>query len=715
MDFFQRQEDARRRSRRLLYLYVPLVSALCLGPGLVYAFLVKRTELKECVAPWAIPPERRADGTLVHDPAYTYPHEKKRRFLPKDCEPETFKREAQLALLIAAFVALGAWFKLSQLRKDAAGHLANLLDAKPIPLSGAAPPDEKKLANIVAEMCIAAGMPLPQVFLLPRETSINAFAAGSDVLDASIFVTRGALDRLTREELQGVIGHELGHVISGDVRVNMFLLGLLHGILLVHEFGSTILEVAFSRRSVDGERGRIIPPLVPMGFAFWLLGFLGLLCAQLLKAGYSRQREWAADALSVQFTRNPSGLASALGRILADARNGRSSVLTAAHAEQVSHMCIARAVKTIVPSLATHPPLEERIAALGGNPDRLTSSVRRPDARSIVAGSDPSLAGLQDLGAFGLGSSTASTVSTASVPSAPSVATASAALSTSLAAAVRSDSLPSEFASASPTPATGAKDETDRILRGLPRTPDEARVAFIGTLLWQNPSSQEVHLDYLSRFTPPHLFDRVRTYASSLSPRGAAEVVATCDVSLAVLRSLPAAERKAFVKGLEEFVRVDGRVSFFEVCLVGLARSLLGTHAGLSITVGDPRKLFPHVRVLVSMLAWIRTSFVDSVEADARRMSIYGHAMETFLGNPAPADGAPPPEPIGRYFETKDLSPERVWTALETISLGRPTLRARIAAAISVSLQGPKAAGEEGDLRLFTRVIALHLNALGVA
>jgi Zn-dependent protease with chaperone function len=218
-------------------------------------------------------------------------------------------------------------------------------------------PRLRRFVNVVEEMSIASGVPMPRLFVLQQEPGINAFAAGYSPSDAAITVTSGALDRLNRDELQGVIGHEFSHILNGDMRLNVRLIGLLAGILLLGLIGLRFLAFGGgrSRNSRDGA------PLLLIAFALVILGFVGQFFAGLIKAAVSRQREWLADASSVQFTRQTSGLASALKKI---AGLPAGSQLSDAHGEkQVSHMLFGSGRREW--SLAaTHPPLLERITAL---------------------------------------------------------------------------------------------------------------------------------------------------------------------------------------------------------------------------------------------------------------------------------------------------------------------------------------------------------------
>lgn len=219
---------------------------------------------------------------------------------------------------------------------------------------------ERQLLNVVEEMAIASGIKPPRVYLLREEAGINAFVAGLMPNDAALAVTQGTLDSLTRDELQGVIGHEFSHILNSDMRINVRMIGILAGILMIGQIGRILLDTRSHGISSRGKRGSNPLPLV--GAALWLIGSIGLFFGQLIKAALSRQREYLADASSVQFTRNPLGIGGALLKIR-DA--SQHSYLTAKHADDISHMCFGEVMTHRFNALfATHPPLDARIRAI---------------------------------------------------------------------------------------------------------------------------------------------------------------------------------------------------------------------------------------------------------------------------------------------------------------------------------------------------------------
>lgn len=226
-------------------------------------------------------------------------------------------------------------------------------------------PDERRLLNVVQEMAIASGSPVPTVYMMDQEEGINAFAAGWSLDDAVIGVTRGCVQQLTRDELQGVIAHEFSHILNGDMRINLRLVGVIFGILVLSVIGSVVMRSIFysggvrRRSSNNKEGGGAVIAIFVLGLSLYIIGYVGVFFGRLIQAAISRQREFLADASAVQFTRNPDGIAGALKRIGGFASG---SSIQNAHAIEHSHMFFGSAVSSFLGgALATHPPLPERI------------------------------------------------------------------------------------------------------------------------------------------------------------------------------------------------------------------------------------------------------------------------------------------------------------------------------------------------------------------
>jgi Zn-dependent protease with chaperone function len=262
------------------------------------------------------------------------------------------------AIGTAGFIGFASLYRVVSLRHGG-GKVARELGGAPV-YPDDSDPLRRRLRNVVEEMAIASGVPTPEVFVLEHESGINAFAAGFDTEDAAIAVTRGALETLSRDELQGVIAHEFSHIFNGDMRLNIKLMGPMFGILIIGQLGRILLRGTRSSGARGSRRGSAGAALA-LGIGLSITGFVGLLFARLVKAGVSRQREYLADASAVQFTRQSSGIAGALKKI---AGYTDHSTLRDSQAEEISHMLFASGFVSITGLLATHPPLLKRIQAI---------------------------------------------------------------------------------------------------------------------------------------------------------------------------------------------------------------------------------------------------------------------------------------------------------------------------------------------------------------
>ena len=315
VDFFERQHLARGTSLRLVALFALAVLAIVVAVDLLVLYATRNGTTSYVT------------GALVAATAVT--------------------------LLI---IAGGTLTKMIALR---AGGAAVALSVGAVPIDPTtSDPQLRRFVNVVEEMSIASGVPVPRLFVLQNEDGINAFAAGFTPADAAITVTNGALQRLNRDELQGVIGHEFSHVLNGDMRLNVRLIGLLNGILLLGIVGLRILAFGGGRSRSD-KGGN---PILVIAIAFLVLGFVGQFFAGLIQAAVSRQREWLADASAVQFTRQTSGLVGALKKIAG--LPAGSALRDAAGEKQINHMLFGEGRKGFSQLRATHPPLLQRIQAL---------------------------------------------------------------------------------------------------------------------------------------------------------------------------------------------------------------------------------------------------------------------------------------------------------------------------------------------------------------
>ena len=354
MNFFEAQDSARRHTSLLILLFViAVIGLLVLSNILVFEFIYF-TQF----------------STLT--------------FSIAELE-QVF--DSNLSILVSAaiivFITLGSLFKLVQLSSGGsviAQHLGGVI----VPRSSS-DPLHKKILNIVEEMAIASGTPVPQVYIL-NEQGINAFAAGWKTTNAVIGITQGALERLNRDELQGVIAHEFSHIFNGDMRLNIRLIAVLHGILMIGMLGRMILRslryVRSSRNSKGG--GQAVLVILGIGGALAVIGYTGTFFGNWIKSLISRQREFLADASAVQFTRSDEGIANALKKI-GGAIPG--SAILAAAVDEYSHAYFALGDTTFsLFSFSTHPPLKQRIMRIQPAWDgRYIFDERRPSRDSDAA------------------------------------------------------------------------------------------------------------------------------------------------------------------------------------------------------------------------------------------------------------------------------------------------------------------------------------------
>lgn len=305
-------------------------------------------------------------------------------FLVGDQSPELdeLRFEPELAIgvsLVIMAVIMGiAFFKIASFGGDGA-KVARSLGAEEV-TEDTQNPLKKRYLNVIDEMAIAAGLPRPRAFVVKHEQGINAFAAGGSADNAAIGVTHGALAKLNRDELAGVVAHEMAHIANLDTRLNMRLMGMVFGLVALYTVGRVILRsAAFSRRGSRDNRG--VAPMLAIGLAMVVLGSLGVLGGRILQSAVSRKREYLADATGVQFTRNPQGLANALKKIGATAAG---SHIGNGHAEEARHMFFAQATGSFVGLFSTHPPLHARIRALDPNFNSATDPIYAKDEKTIL-------------------------------------------------------------------------------------------------------------------------------------------------------------------------------------------------------------------------------------------------------------------------------------------------------------------------------------------
>lgn len=355
MNFFEHQARAKRNSGRLILLLALAVLCLVSLTSIVLTLLL---QVFGEVPAYSAESRIGLDWTLI----------------------------GSIASVVVAVVLLGSLYKNIQLSSGGKA-VAERLGGRLINLAPQSP-EERRILNVVEEMAIASGTPVPPVYLLD-DPCINAFAAGLTPQDAVIGITRGAIFLLSRDELQGVIAHEFSHIFHGDMRLNTRLVAVLHGILLLGLIGGQLLDSSSRhglRLGSSSDRNKSAGVFIAIGAALWVLGYAGTFFGNLIKAAVSRQREFLADAAAVQFTRNDQSIAGALKKIGGYASG---SQLHASHAAEFSHMYFGPGIHMALGSLmATHPPLAERIRRVEPRWDGSFPSVTLPAEAYASASSD---------------------------------------------------------------------------------------------------------------------------------------------------------------------------------------------------------------------------------------------------------------------------------------------------------------------------------------
>ena len=455
---------------------------------------------------------------------------------------------------------------------------------------------ERRLLNVVEEMALASGVPMPAVFVLDDEPAINAFAAGLSTADAVVAVTRGTLERLTRDELQGVIGHEFSHILNGDMRLNLRITSLIFGILVLGLAGRGILwslrGSRFSSSRDSKNSGGILVAIGAVGLGLMVIGYVGYFFGRLIQAAVSRQREFLADASAVQFTRNPLGLGGALKKIGGLALG---SSLQSSKSAAIGHFFFAQSFRSNFGGLwATHPPLGERIRAIEPTFD---GSFIEPPQIVDVAQESFVTAGL----APPPSENRPSEIATRQFS--PSATIASIGQLTPALLADAQDllaSLPARLLTAARSPA-----EAPILLYGLLLDPDDE-------------ATQRRQLAFIASRAGGDALRILQDLDTSLRELGPEQKLPLLQLALPALKSLEPTALSPFFATLDELVHADGRVSPFEFAL---QKILLRTIAASQAPAAPIAQIYsfqavaPEIAVVLSVLA--HASAHDSATAYA--------------------------------------------------------------------------------------------------
>ncbi|MGQ0428844.1 MAG: M48 family metallopeptidase [Gammaproteobacteria bacterium] len=570
MDFFGRQAETRRLSRWLVLLFILAVGAIVVAIDLVVVVAVSILASQ--------------DGGML--------------------AAETVRfDDYPLVIGVTTVVVLGTIFISSLVRTASlsagGGSVAQSLGGTRI-TGDSGDPLRRRLMNVVEEMAIASGVPVPQVYVLEREAGINAFAAGHNPANAAVAVTRGALVNLNRSELQGVIAHEFAHVLNGDMRLSTRLIGWLFGLTVIAMVARLVLRHA--PRGARGSRkgGGAIAVIIAAAAIVLVLGWIGLFFGRLIQAAVSRKRESLADASAIQFTREREGLRGALVKIGA---LGVGSRFTDTDAEEVAHLLFASGVQR---AFATHPPLVERIREIDPGFDPREFEVMRQrmneERAAAIGGNEARPGPAAKLGGL---------------------------LEGALVLA------PATVAALVANPGTEHVLQAQGVLSSLPpgmrlvaRDPERAAALFLALALDPTAEGRGRQLPFIHRELGGEFHDAVVELLPQLDPLTAVQRMPALLQVFAALHQVPRTERVALLKCLNGLLTREGRVSVFAYAMRKLSQVQLQDEldprrriAG-SLTLAQARD---GLQILFSVLA------MHGSEDDVEARRAYEIGMEELL------------------------------------------------------------------------------------
>ncbi|CCU70699.1 M48 family metallopeptidase [Thalassolituus oleivorans] len=507
MNFFEHQDQARRRTGLLSLLFFLAVAIIVVLLNIVFIVALAWSSHKPITL------------ELVQ------------------AQPEIWLLGTAGALLV---IFAGSGYKWLELRKGGR-QVADMLGGRKIQ-SNTQDSDEQQLLNVVAEMAIASSMPIPDVYVLDDD-SINAFAAGHQPSDAIIGVTRGCMEKLSREQLQGVIAHEFSHILNGDMRLNMQLMALLFGILFIGLVGRLLMHSSSRSRNSKNNAGPMI------GLGLMVIGYSGVFFGSIIRAAVSRQREFLADASAVQFTRNPDGISGALKVI----GYGAGSDVHNPASEEMGHLFFGQAFTSRLNIFATHPPLNERINRLDPSwngqylKPRVTSAPREIPSRKSTLDS------------------------------------ATSAIISGLAGATSGGHADTKNQRIEPeNNTTAVLSERQRALLNLQAAaiePDSARI-LIFSLLIASPNKliAREQQDLVRKQHGQQSFTTLLQFYPAAQTLLPGQRLPLVEKSLTALREMSPQQYENFHTTLVKLAKADGEIDLFEWCLYRLILQYLGAH-----------------------------------------------------------------------------------------------------------------------------------------
>ena len=566
MNFFEQQDAARRQTTRLVVLFLLAVAAIVVAVNIVAAVAFIGVSVNYIIS-----------GGRITAPTSFY----------------AFVTFATLAL-----IAGGSMVQIMSLAGGGAA-LARMMGARPVSRASS-DPAERRLLNVVEEMAIAAGTAVPQIFVMDDQQAINAFAAGFSPSQAAVVVTHGTLDRLNRDELQGVIGHEFSHILNGDMRLNLRLMGVLGGILLLTTLGRML---ARSRGNSKGSS------LVLLGFGLIAIGYIGVFFGRLIQASVSRQREFLADASSLQFTRNPDGIGGALAKI-----SQAGSRVDHPRAGEANHLFFGEAIASgftdFFPDLmATHPPVPERLERIYGRPVAIGDIVSRAAAVAPEPAENVAVSGFAGGNEFGRSAGARRSGET----------TAQAAVKTGAAVIAAMGEVSTRHVDY----AASLLDALPQAVRELTRNTQGAKQAMFGLVFALGGATKLTQMDLLRAAGEDA--ELVATIAAEVQGLGKIARLPLIALAAPTLKSLAPAQRAAFLLLLQQLIAADRRVTLEEFILATMLEASLGERAGraVPVTYRTLEPLAADAQLILSLIAHAtRGDSAASFEAGSKELGI---------------------------------------------------------------------------------------------
>ena len=559
MDFFEHQDLARKQSRRLVFFFILAMTCVVVSVYLLVCSI------------YFVGNKYSAENSNVPNTSQV-----KQEYNPFI--------DWQLILLIgggtALFIGGASVYRVSSL-SGGGQVVASSLGGRPLQPE-TRDFDERRVLNVVEEMAIASGIPVPPVFLL-EEKGINAFAAGYSPQDAVIGVTRGCVETLTRDELQGVIAHEFSHILNGDMRLNIRMIGVVYGVMAIGFIGWQIFRLAVysgggRRRGKDSGMG-----ILALGGGLIVIGAVGTFLGNWIKASLSRQREYLADASAVQFTRNPQGIGGALKQIGASPAHGE---ITNPSAAEFSHMYFATGVSGFFGSLfSTHPPLENRILRIeprwNGEYPKQRKARKLPDAATVkedkaesmrdkIAKTIPILMGVEAIGH----------------PTPSHLALAQKLIS-----------------------------EIPEPVKEAARNPYGARAVLYALMLNEEADIQRTQLYQLNQYAERGLAEMTAALAEEVSKLDSQHRLPLAEMTLGSLKMLSNTQYDKFMSNLDVLVKADKKIELFEWVVLRIVKHHLRPPSRSRAQYHRLDTLSDDCSQLISSLAWAGQSDAEEVKA----------------------------------------------------------------------------------------------------